>query len=157
MATESWVKELMLGKLIIISSSISNSMVCFQVLQDVMNWYSSQFVRVVCCTRWSELTETLRFHINAAHSAGAPTEFRLLNGGFFSYLNWLYSYTNTQAWSLTLIISLANFIKFLIRCCPHIDWVLFWKWWVWYSHSSRSAWELPGRRYPPMLPCKRNR
>mgnify|MGYP005991603293 CR=1 FL=1 len=36
--------------------------------------------RYVQCTRWEELTDALRFHANLAHEAGAPTEFRLLNG-----------------------------------------------------------------------------
>jgi hypothetical protein len=36
--------------------------------------------RVVDCTRWAELTDTLRFHINLANKAQAPTEFRMLNG-----------------------------------------------------------------------------
>eukprot|EP00596_Hydrurales_sp_CCMP1899_P008716 CAMPEP_0119033806 /NCGR_PEP_ID=MMETSP1177-20130426/873_1 /TAXON_ID=2985 /ORGANISM="Ochromonas sp, Strain CCMP1899" /LENGTH=348 /DNA_ID=CAMNT_0006990845 /DNA_START=48 /DNA_END=1090 /DNA_ORIENTATION=- len=36
--------------------------------------------KVVTCTRWAELTETLKFHINLANRAQAPTEFRLLNG-----------------------------------------------------------------------------
>lgn len=36
--------------------------------------------RMVSCTRWSELTESLRFHAGLAKAAGALTEFRLLNG-----------------------------------------------------------------------------
>jgi hypothetical protein len=36
--------------------------------------------KLVSCTRWSELTETLKFHVGLAQIAGAPTEFRLLNG-----------------------------------------------------------------------------
>eukprot|EP00607_Mallomonas_marina_P009047 CAMPEP_0182417848 /NCGR_PEP_ID=MMETSP1167-20130531/2287_1 /TAXON_ID=2988 /ORGANISM="Mallomonas Sp, Strain CCMP3275" /LENGTH=350 /DNA_ID=CAMNT_0024591657 /DNA_START=200 /DNA_END=1249 /DNA_ORIENTATION=- len=35
----------------------------------------------VNCSRWSELTESLRFHVLLAEEARAPTEFRLLNGG----------------------------------------------------------------------------
>jgi hypothetical protein len=34
---------------------------------------------MVQCSRWRELTETLKFHINFAHQALAPTEFRFLN------------------------------------------------------------------------------
>lgn len=33
----------------------------------------------VNCSRWSELTESLRFHANLAEASRAPTEFRLLN------------------------------------------------------------------------------
>lgn len=36
--------------------------------------------RLISCSRWSELTESLKFHANLARSACAPTEFRLLNG-----------------------------------------------------------------------------
>ena len=36
--------------------------------------------RLVSCSRWSEMTESLRFHIGLASAAGASTEFRLLNG-----------------------------------------------------------------------------
>jgi hypothetical protein len=32
------------------------------------------------CTRWAELCAALKFHINFAHQARAPTEFRFLNG-----------------------------------------------------------------------------
>ena len=32
------------------------------------------------CSRWVELTEALKFHVNFARQASAPTEFRLLNG-----------------------------------------------------------------------------
>ncbi len=35
---------------------------------------------MVACSRWSELTEALKFHANLARSCSAPTEFRLLNG-----------------------------------------------------------------------------
>lgn len=31
------------------------------------------------CSRWTELTEALKFHINFARQASAPTEFRFLN------------------------------------------------------------------------------
>jgi len=36
---------------------------------------------MVPCSRWTELAECLNFHADLAHHAGAPTEFRLLNGG----------------------------------------------------------------------------
>lgn len=36
--------------------------------------------KMVPCTRWSELTDALNFHIELAEVAKAPTEFRLLNG-----------------------------------------------------------------------------
>ena len=36
--------------------------------------------RFVQCTRWQELTDTLKFHATVAKAACAPTEFRLLNG-----------------------------------------------------------------------------
>lgn len=35
--------------------------------------------KLIPCSRWSELTNTLKFHAELAYSAGAPTEFRLLN------------------------------------------------------------------------------
>jgi hypothetical protein len=36
-------------------------------------------VKMIQCTRWSELTNSLKFHAQLAHAAQAPTEFRLLN------------------------------------------------------------------------------
>jgi hypothetical protein len=36
--------------------------------------------KLISCSRWTELTETLKFHVGLAKSANAPTEFRLLNG-----------------------------------------------------------------------------
>ncbi len=35
--------------------------------------------KMIQCTRWSELTSSLKFHAQLAHAAKAPTEFRLLN------------------------------------------------------------------------------
>jgi hypothetical protein len=35
--------------------------------------------RFVPCSRWAELTTSLRFHAQFAHQAQLPTEFRLLN------------------------------------------------------------------------------
>eukprot|EP01035_Chromulina_nebulosa_P021818 gene21818-28236_t len=35
--------------------------------------------KMVTCTRWSELTDSLKFHVRLAQSAGAISEFRLLN------------------------------------------------------------------------------
>lgn len=35
--------------------------------------------KMIQCTRWSELTNSLKFHAQLAHAAQAPTEFRLLN------------------------------------------------------------------------------
>lgn len=37
------------------------------------------YTRLVGCTRWAELTEGLKFHVNLAKAARAPCEFRLLN------------------------------------------------------------------------------
>lgn len=37
-------------------------------------------MRVLSCTRWSELAEALQFHAGISHAAAAPTEFRMLNG-----------------------------------------------------------------------------
>jgi len=34
---------------------------------------------VVQCSRWTELTDALRFHVDFAKAASIPTEFRLLN------------------------------------------------------------------------------
>lgn len=49
------------------------------------------FNRLVKCSRWAELTETLKFHVNTAHIAGGPTEFRMLNGKrFFSVMSCLF-------------------------------------------------------------------
>jgi hypothetical protein len=36
--------------------------------------------RLVECSRWTELTDSLSFHAKVSHSACARTEFRLLNG-----------------------------------------------------------------------------
>jgi hypothetical protein len=36
--------------------------------------------KLVSCTRWNELTAALQFHCSLAHAAGAPSEFRMLNG-----------------------------------------------------------------------------
>eukprot|EP01032_Pedospumella_encystans_P030262 gene30262-34154_t len=35
---------------------------------------------MIKCSRWTELTEALKFHVNFARHAAAPSEFRLLNG-----------------------------------------------------------------------------
>lgn len=35
--------------------------------------------KLIKCSRWSELVESLHFHCNLAEAASAPTEFRLLN------------------------------------------------------------------------------
>ena len=37
-------------------------------------------MKSISCTRWSELTESLKFHVGLSHSANALSEFRLLNG-----------------------------------------------------------------------------
>jgi len=39
------------------------------------------FIRMTTCSRWTELTETLRFLAHLASSSNSPTEFRFLNGG----------------------------------------------------------------------------
>jgi len=36
---------------------------------------------MVSCTRWTELVESIRFHIDASRAAGAPSEFRAINCG----------------------------------------------------------------------------
>jgi hypothetical protein len=36
--------------------------------------------RVISCSRWQELVDSMRFHVGLAHAANAATEFRLLNG-----------------------------------------------------------------------------
>jgi len=36
-------------------------------------------VKMIQCTRWSELVSTLKFHAELAHAAKAPTQFRFLN------------------------------------------------------------------------------
>lgn len=36
--------------------------------------------KVINCTRWSELSQTVKFHAELADATSAPTEFRLLNG-----------------------------------------------------------------------------
>ena len=36
--------------------------------------------KVINCTRWSELSQTVKFHAELAEATSAPTEFRLLNG-----------------------------------------------------------------------------
>lgn len=37
--------------------------------------------KFIACSRWAELTETLKFHLGLAQAASAPTEFRFLNNG----------------------------------------------------------------------------
>lgn len=37
-------------------------------------------MKFVACSRWAELAASLQFHSGLAAAAGAPTEFRLLNG-----------------------------------------------------------------------------
>ena len=36
--------------------------------------------RIIACSRWTELTETLKFHLSTATIACAASEFRMLNG-----------------------------------------------------------------------------
>lgn len=36
--------------------------------------------KIISCTRWSELSSTVKFHAGLSEAVGAPTEFRLLNG-----------------------------------------------------------------------------
>lgn len=36
--------------------------------------------KLIACSRWKEMGESLKFHIGIAQAANAPTEFRLLNG-----------------------------------------------------------------------------
>ena len=36
--------------------------------------------KLVSCSRWRELVDSMKFHCELAHVASAPTEFRLLNG-----------------------------------------------------------------------------
>jgi hypothetical protein len=38
------------------------------------------FCRALTCTRWAELSESLRFHLSLAQEGVFPSEFRLLNG-----------------------------------------------------------------------------
>jgi hypothetical protein len=40
---------------------------------------SGEKTKLISCTRWSELSSTLKFHAELAHIAHAPSEFRLLN------------------------------------------------------------------------------
>eukprot|EP01035_Chromulina_nebulosa_P021816 gene21816-28234_t len=40
---------------------------------------SATHYKMVPCTRWAELTDSLKFHVQLAQSAGAISEFRLLN------------------------------------------------------------------------------
>jgi len=35
--------------------------------------------RIISCSRWTELVESMKFHINLAKSASAPSEFRFIN------------------------------------------------------------------------------
>jgi hypothetical protein len=41
---------------------------------------AGKLTKFISCSRWQELTQALTFHAEAAKLAGAPTEFRLLNG-----------------------------------------------------------------------------
>jgi hypothetical protein len=42
--------------------------------------FRSRYCRLVKCTRWSELSESLHFHAQLSEFLEAPSEFRLLNG-----------------------------------------------------------------------------
>ena len=42
--------------------------------------------RLENCSRWSEMTECLRFHIDLAVATATPSEFRLVNG--MLHLSW---------------------------------------------------------------------
>lgn len=37
-------------------------------------------IRLVQCSRWAEVADSLRFHAGLADAVALPTEFRLLNG-----------------------------------------------------------------------------
>eukprot|EP00607_Mallomonas_marina_P008862 CAMPEP_0182424318 /NCGR_PEP_ID=MMETSP1167-20130531/10517_1 /TAXON_ID=2988 /ORGANISM="Mallomonas Sp, Strain CCMP3275" /LENGTH=333 /DNA_ID=CAMNT_0024604043 /DNA_START=145 /DNA_END=1142 /DNA_ORIENTATION=+ len=54
----------------------SGSMITSDGRQFLTNGQNGRYVK---CSRWTELTSTLRFHAALAESARAPTEFRLLN------------------------------------------------------------------------------
>lgn len=42
--------------------------------------YNNSLSRLVSCSRWAEVADTIRFHAGLAEAVGIPTEFRLLNG-----------------------------------------------------------------------------
>lgn len=42
--------------------------------------HSGQISKIISCTRWAELSDSLKFHATLAETAQVPTEFRLLNG-----------------------------------------------------------------------------
>ena len=70
-------------------SSLAQTPVRFMIVDDSGSMSTEDGSRVVAgptgarlinCSRWSELTEAMRFHADLAKIAQAPTEFRLLNG-----------------------------------------------------------------------------
>ena len=50
-------------------------------LKLVIYFFNRSHYRMVSCTRWTELVESLKFHIDASRATGAPSEFRSINGG----------------------------------------------------------------------------
>eukprot|EP01041_Mallomonas_annulata_P017714 gene17714-36298_t len=54
----------------------SGSMVTVDGQRMIISGTSKRFVK---CSRWTELTESLKFHVALAEAARAPTEFRMLN------------------------------------------------------------------------------
>ena len=67
----------------------ANIPVRFFICDDSGSMYADDGMHLVChggvskslkCSRWTELCESLLFHLELAHIACAPSEFRLLNG-----------------------------------------------------------------------------
>ena len=55
---------------------------------------ASVHCRLLVCSRWSEMTESLRFHVGLASAAQSTSEFRLLNGTVRYGMVWYSSATS---------------------------------------------------------------
>jgi hypothetical protein len=78
-----------------------------------------KFERVISCTRWAELTESLKFHVELAQVARTPTEFRLLNGSAPVTLG--ASYESDQAGAATLFSAFSQSAGGGTPLCYHIN------------------------------------
>lgn len=78
-----------IGLQTVLINGISNCPVRFFICDDSGSMMSNDghrligegnITKLIPCSRWREMGESLKFHIGIAQAANAPTEFRLLNG-----------------------------------------------------------------------------
>ena len=72
------------------------------------------YIRVVQCSRWSEMTESLRFHVQLAHAAQSPTEFRMLNGATMFPGRHLFWWQSLSAWCRSSTSFKTRFISSIV-------------------------------------------